>query len=296
MFRPVPRRPVATFAASLAVAALSTLVPSAAVAQEPPRLPELPDGLSAPEEGPTGDARVREDGIDARRFTPDPAERPGEVRDPRSAPDPRAVPGPSNGYEYSPPSGQPVSPLLDIPSTRLVPGAGGLPGFDPDDSPVLLGVSGTDTASGVLVTNVVRGTPAERAGLERGDRILTVSGYQVGVVSTPNGPRVYPLGVELARRLSPTGDAELLVQDHRTRQITTVTVRPVSRYGPTSPPGYESGYGDPYRPRPGAGSLYGPDTGFGTGVNPLGPPRYDSGYGLDPLYRAPQPRGGIPRR
>ena len=276
--------------------------------------PPIPDGLAAPSDeefrrsAPPLRERVREDGIDARRFQPVPSAPgvdPGDAyrRDPGGTPlDPRRG---SNGYQYQSPSTQPQAPLLPdgrspnsgslndgyqnggypgASDLRLAPGYPGRPGgFDPDDSPVVLGVSGTDTASGVLITRVIPGTPADRAGLERGDRVLAVGGQQVGLVSTTAGPRVVPLGAELARHIGPTGDAVLLVQDHRTRIVTTVTVRPVPRYGPTSPPGYGPGYGSGYGPDYPA--QYGPETGFGTGVRPLDPNRWD-----------PYDRSRLPRR
>ena len=227
-------------------------------------------------------------------------------------------PGRPTATSHSAPSNPAVAPQIPGAGTlgtadpRLVPGVGGRPGFDPDDSPVLLGVSGTNTDAGVLVTGVVPGTPAARAGLERGDRVLTVAGMQVGYVNTPTGRQVYPLGVELARRLGPTGEAVLLVQDHRTGQITTVGVRPVPRYGPANPPGYPapyetgSGYGGRYDGGLGTGgSIYGPDTGFGTGVRPLDPNRYDPNQYNPTRYDRdrydggrfdPYGRDGLPRR
>ena len=302
---PVPRPGPALCAAAVLCCAGPALAQSD---DDPP----IPDGLAAPSDeefrrsAPPLRERVREDGIDARRFEPVP-------RQPGAAPaapnrddarqlllDPRRG---SNGYQYQSPSTQPQAPLLPdgrdpgsgypgsgypgASDLRLAPGYPGRPGgFDPDDSPVVLGVSGTDTASGVLITRVIPGTPADRAGLERGDRVLAVGGQQVGLVSTAAGPRVVPLGAELARHIGPTGDAVLLVQDHRTRIVTTVTVRPVPRYGPTSPPGYGPGYGPDYGSgyNPGYPTQYGPETGFGTGVRPLDPNRWDS-YDRDRLPR-----------
>ncbi|QDT18160.1 PDZ domain-containing protein [Alienimonas californiensis] len=308
--RPRRGRPASLVAALLIVLPLS-VGPAAgsAVGQDEPLLPGLPEGLAAPE-GSTGEAlrqpppqeRVQENGIDARRFTPVPSA-PGSPGD--ASPDMRSRDDgarPSNGYEFNAPSGQVVPPAPVVPGARLAPGLGGRPGFDPDDSPVLLGVNGTDTTAGVLVTNVIPGTPADRAGLERGDRVLTVAGYQVGVVGTPGGPRVYPLGVELARRLDARGEATLLVQDHRSGQITPVSVRPIPRYGPTNPPGYGGGPGGPYGSD--GGSIYGPDPGFGAGARPYDSNLYDANRydgGLydqrnDALERNPLYRVGTPRR
>ena len=258
-----------------------------------------PTGPAAPLTAPpTGPARAREGGVDARQYAPVPAEDPRTGRDSRDdRSDLRAPPPAANGYQYQAPSAAPPSfgapsfgaPRFGAPQLggsqpgsqngpRLAPGYGAPGGgFDPDRSPVLLGISGQDTAAGVLVTRVVRGTPAEAAGLEVGDRVLTVGGYQVGFVQTPEGSRVFPLGAELARRLGPTGEAALLVQDGRSGRITTVNVRPVPRYPNASP------Y-DPSRPTLGpAPPSYGP--------SPYGPGS-DGGYGggYDVQYRGAEPR------
>ena len=130
---------------------------------------------------------------------------------------------------------------------------------------MLLGVSGRDTAEGVLITGVVAGTPAQFAGLEVGDRVLTVGGYQVGAVATPVGSRVYPLGRELARRLGPTGEVTLLVQDGRTGRITNVTARPVPRTGPTDA---LDPAGGSYGPNPYDQNSYGPASPYNSGTVP----------------------------
>ena len=224
---------------------------------------------TAPVEGPAvGPDRAREGGVDARRFDPAPADATRDApRDDRRR-DPAGPPAPGdNGYGYAPqslPPGGAVTPNLN-PGTQdpgLVPGGY----YDPDRSPVLLGVSGRDTTEGVLITGVLPGTPAQAAGLEAGDRVLTVGGYQVGVVVTPAGPRVYPLGRELARRLGPTGEVTLLVQDGRSGRITNVVARPVPRTGPTDALDPAGGsYGPPvYGPTDPYGGGFG--TGLGNGV------------------------------
>jgi hypothetical protein len=283
-------RPILPVAAAIALC-LSGLP---AFGQTDPQLPGLPDGLAAPEGTPVGPSRVREDGIDARRFQPDPVV-PDSFLPGVEPRDGRAPRQPANGYEFNAPSVDPAAPLGPgaLPGTRLAPGfGGGLGGFDPggfnpDDSPVLLGVSGTDTASGVVVTQVVPGTPADRAGLERGDRVLTVSGVQVGLVSAPTGPRVVPLGLALARRLRPTGDATLLVQDHRTGRITTINVRPVQRFGPTNPPGYGPGYNPGYGGGGlGYGSQFGGRGDFFDGRSPAASPSNPGLYDQSNPYGA----------
>ena len=289
------------FAVAAAVLGLSA---GAAPGQDGPTLPAPADptppssfGNASPSPrlppaDPGPPARVREGGIDARRFQPDPTERDDRDR----ADDRRVQPDrPANGYQYTPDARGALPPAdpYGRSELKLAPGAGGLPGdyYDPDRSPVLLGVRGTDTAEGVLITQVVPGTPADLAGLERGDRVLTVGGYQVGVVATPTGPRVYPLGRELARRIGPTGEVTMLVQDHRSGRITNITARPQPRLGPTSPYGNQYGPGSQYGPA----TQYGPGTGFGTGVDPLG---RRGGFRLElgTPDRGVQYRGSVPRR
>ncbi len=83
-----------------------------------------------------------------------------------------------------------------------------------------LGVSTEDTAAGVVIRDVVRGSAAYRAGLERGDRIVAVAGYQVGIVDG----RAYDLGDELQARASDRGRVRLLVQNARNRELLNLEV------------------------------------------------------------------------
>jgi hypothetical protein len=84
-----------------------------------------------------------------------------------------------------------------------------------------LGIYATNTPTGVVVTRVVPGSPASRAGLEQNDRIVSVNGYQVGYVTQ----RFYPLGEELQRRAGPRGDVTLLVQNWRNNRLLNIDVR-----------------------------------------------------------------------
>ena len=84
-----------------------------------------------------------------------------------------------------------------------------------------LGVYTEDTPTGVTVTNVIRDTPAWDAGLEEGDTIITVDGYQVGYVDR----RLYPLGEELQRRADRNGGVTLLVQNRRNGRLVNVDVQ-----------------------------------------------------------------------
>ncbi len=74
-----------------------------------------------------------------------------------------------------------------------------------------LGIYPEDTDTGVRITKVVRGSAAERAGLETGDRIVSVHGYQVGYV---NGT-LYDCGEEFERHADAQGWVRILVQNNR---------------------------------------------------------------------------------
>ena len=65
-----------------------------------------------------------------------------------------------------------------------------------------LGVFAHNTDTGVVVTRVVAGSAAARVGLEQGDRIVAVTGFQVGWVQD----RLYPLGSELERHAGRRGE------------------------------------------------------------------------------------------
>ena len=84
-----------------------------------------------------------------------------------------------------------------------------------------LGVWGYNTESGVVITRVASGSGAAEVGLERGDRIVSVGGYQVGFV----GDLLYPLGFELQRHADSRGHVLLLVQNVRNRELMPLSAR-----------------------------------------------------------------------
>ena len=101
------------------------------------------------------------------------------------------------------------------------PPASQLPNFRPAPGGWQLGVQGDKTDTGILITSVVRGSPAERAGLRRGDRILTIGTERVGVV----GNRPVPTRKVLRRQVDFQGDVLLLVQPRNNRGLINVSVR-----------------------------------------------------------------------
>jgi S1-C subfamily serine protease len=95
------------------------------------------------------------------------------------------------------------------------------PRFVPPRGEWRLGVWAYNTDTGVVITRVVPGSAAERQGLERGDRIVAVGGYQVGYV----GDLLYPLGYELQRQAGRRGKVLLLVQNVRNDELLSMEVQ-----------------------------------------------------------------------
>ncbi len=80
------------------------------------------------------------------------------------------------------------------------------------------GANGESTDTGVRLRSVDRGSPAALAGLEAGDTVVTVAGYQVGRV----GGRTFGLDEELHRQVDANGRVRLLVLDRRTGNLTNL--------------------------------------------------------------------------
>lgn len=93
-----------------------------------------------------------------------------------------------------------------------------------------LGVYSKDTDTGVLIMDVVRGSAAERAGLEINDRIIAINGYQVGYV---NG-QLFDCTTEFERNADSDGWVNMLVQNFRDRQLLNVPVQLESRFSKIS--------------------------------------------------------------
>lgn len=89
-----------------------------------------------------------------------------------------------------------------------------------------LGVRGDSTETGFVVSQIIPGSAAERARMQRGDIIIAVDGFQVGQVSG----RLYDLNQEINRRTDATGAVTLLMQDGQTGRLASVRVQ-LSSYG-----------------------------------------------------------------
>ena len=116
------------------------------------------------------------------------------------------------------PDGQPqtrVEPkLVPDPEGRI-----GRPQILPDRW--YLGVYAYNTDEGVMITDVIPGSPAAQAGLEPRDLIVTVQGYQVGHVDGT----LYNLGDELQNRADRRGRVLFLVQNWRNEKLTNLEVQ-----------------------------------------------------------------------
>lgn len=84
-----------------------------------------------------------------------------------------------------------------------------------------LGVRGDSTDTGFLVSQVTSGGPADRARIQPGDRIVTIDGYQVGILNE----RLHDLTTEINRRADSTGAVRLLIQDGQNGRLATVRVQ-----------------------------------------------------------------------
>lgn len=89
-----------------------------------------------------------------------------------------------------------------------------------------LGIFSTNTGVGVQIVDKSAGSPADAAGLEKDDVIVTVSGYQVGYVQSD----LRDLGQAFNEHADTDGYVELLVHDNRTGNLVTLPVNLDSRF------------------------------------------------------------------
>lgn len=84
----------------------------------------------------------------------------------------------------------------------------------------VLGVQVQYLETGARITRVIPSTPSWRFGLEPGDVIVGIDGYQIGYVKG----RLYDLPSELNARARRTGWVRLLVQNVRNKQLLNLDV------------------------------------------------------------------------
>ena len=88
-----------------------------------------------------------------------------------------------------------------------------------------LGIYPENTDTGVRIGEVIRGSAAERGGLEVNDRIVSIGGYQVGYV---NGT-LYDVGAEFERHADRNGWVRILVQNNRDGNLMNMPLQLESR-------------------------------------------------------------------
>lgn len=101
------------------------------------------------------------------------------------------------------------------------------------------GAKGSNQPTGVVITGVAPGSPAQIAGVEVRDTVITVNGYQVGLV---NGV-TYDLEREVMSRADRGQSVTLLVKDWRTSNLTNLVVNLIPGGG------QPSAIGDPVPPQ-----------------------------------------------
>lgn len=116
-----------------------------------------------------------------------------------------------------------AAPLSSAPTATATASAtypGGTPSWNQPANSWRLGVAIENLETGVKLTDVERGMPADRAGLKRDDVIISVGGYQVGYVDGG----LFDLGDELRRRADAQGRVTFLTFDARNRQLRSMPV------------------------------------------------------------------------
>ena len=115
-------------------------------------------------------------------------------------------------------SNQPAA--LPSATARVAPTPQYAPSLNPQPNQWRLGVEIQNLDTGVLVTDVDRGLPADRAGIEENDVIVCVGGYQVGYI----GGQLFDLGDEISRRVDGNGRVDFLVLDHRRNKLINLPI------------------------------------------------------------------------
>lgn len=102
----------------------------------------------------------------------------------------------------------------------LIPKSAAIPSWNAQPNSWRLGVGIQNVDTGVVLTEVEPGMPAAQAGLEQGDVIVNVEGFQVGYLDGT----LYDLGDEIQRRVDQQGRVDFLVFDVRTRRLQALPV------------------------------------------------------------------------
>lgn len=111
-----------------------------------------------------------------------------------------------------------TSDWTSVPS--LSPPTAYVPSWNSQPNSWRLGVAIENVDTGVVLTDIESGMPAQRAGLEKGDVIVNVEGFQVGYVDGA----LFDLGDEIRKRVDQQGKVNFLVYDQRTRVLQSLPV------------------------------------------------------------------------
>jgi len=118
-------------------------------------------------------------------------------------------------------SAQEVRDRDSVLSLEATPQGRFLPPQQRPPSNVKLGIYSRNTPTGVVVTRVAPNSLAEQSGIEAQDIILTVGGYQVGIVDG----RTYDVSAELERRVDGQGRVTLLVLNNRNGRLVNIPLQ-----------------------------------------------------------------------
>ena len=102
----------------------------------------------------------------------------------------------------------------------LLPSTSATPSWNAQPNSWRLGVAIQNVDTGVVLTDVEAGMPAQLAGLETGDIIVNVDGFQVGYVEGA----LFDLGDEIRKRVDQNGKVDFLVFDSRNRRLQNLPV------------------------------------------------------------------------
>ncbi len=138
--------------------------------------------------------------------------------------------GSSGGFDpFAPANQNPLDGFGSNPQPnqiRVTPSVVPAPGTPQDQPRWRLGIYSMDTGTGVQIVRVSPNSPAAAAGLEPDDLIVTVSGYQVGLIENHR----HELGQAFNEYATTDGYVNLLVQDHRSGNLLNMPVTLEGRF------------------------------------------------------------------
>lgn len=123
-----------------------------------------------------------------------------------------------NGYSQA---------LMQVPQFQQTPGMA--PQLAPMQRAFQLGANIENTTTGVRILDVMPNSIAKSIGLNRGDIVINVSGYQVGIVNE----RIYDVVDEIQKRMQANGFVNVLVQSGSNGSLAMLQINPNSATTPS---------------------------------------------------------------